>query len=133
MKATLLLIEDSDTDIKLMKQALTQLKFEGEIRPASDPQAAREALQTRPYPDLVLLNWRLEGRELLEEFRQDSELATTPILVLTTQCSPDALALAYSLGANACLHKPVDYETLLLLVKALLDFWFGSATRLPRA
>jgi DNA-binding response OmpR family regulator len=47
----------------------------------------------------------------------------TPIIVLTGLRDPDRIREVCSLGANACLEKPMGYEELANLVDATLSFW----------
>ncbi len=88
----------------------------------------------RPRPDLVLLDLnlpRMDGREVLEAIKSDPELASIPVVVLTTSENEDDVLRSYSLHANAYVTKPVDFERFIEVVRQIDDF-FVSVVRLPR-
>lgn len=66
------------------------------------------AAARRDRPDVVLLDLvlpRLSGMEVLERFREDPNLATVPVIVLTNVESNEAVEQAVALGAKAYLLK----------------------------
>ena len=88
----------------------------------------------RPRPDLVLLDLnlpRMDGREVLEAIKSDPELASIPVVVLTTSEAEDDVLRSYSLHANAYVTKPVDFERFIEVVRQIDEF-FVSVVRLPR-
>ena len=88
----------------------------------------------RPRPDLVLLDLNLpkmDGREVLEAIKSDPDLASIPVVVLTTSETEDDVLRSYSLHANAYVTKPVDFERFIEVVRQIDDF-FVSVVRLPR-
>jgi CheY-like chemotaxis protein len=72
---------------------------------------------------------RLGGTEVLEQLKRDEELRRIPVFVLTTTDSPAELDRCYSLGAAACLVKPVDYGAFSDMVQRLAEFLMSA--RLP--
>lgn len=52
---------------------------------------------------------RLNGYEVLERLKRDEALSRIPVFVLTTTDNPIEIDRCYTLGAAACLVKPVDY------------------------
>lgn len=72
---------------------------------------------------------RLGGTEVLEHLKRDEELRRIPVFVLTTTDNPGELDRCYSLGAAACLVKPVDYGAFGRMVQRLAEFLM--AARLP--
>lgn len=74
------------------------------------------------HPDIVLLDYLLpEGTalDLLPEFRQQAP--SMPIVVLTGHGTIDLAVSAVKLGADQFLLKPVDFESLLLVLQRALD------------
>jgi CheY-like chemotaxis protein len=65
---------------------------------------------------------RLGGMEVLERLKDDDDLARIPVFVLTTTDNPVELDRCYSLGAAACLVKPVDYGAFDEMIQRLAGF-----------
>ena len=77
-----------------------------------------------PVPSLVCLDLTLpreSGFELCEHIRSDPRLRFVPILVMSERSSPEDMAHAENVGANAFLKKPFTREKLLKYVITLLD------------
>jgi DNA-binding response OmpR family regulator len=75
-------------------------------------------------PNLVCLDLTLpreSGFELCEHIRSDPRLRFVPILVMSERSSPEEMAHAEYVGANAFLKKPFTREKLLKYVITLLD------------
>ena len=86
----------------------------------SDPSAS-------PRPGLILLDLnmpRKDGREALKEIKSDPELRQIPIVVMTTSKAEEDVLRTYDLGVNSFITKPVTFEGLVEVVKALGRYWF---------
>ena len=86
-----------------------------------------------PRPDLVLLDLnmpRKDGREVLSEVKQDAELRSIPIVVLTTSDSEQDVIKTYDVQANCFVTKPVDFQQFSKIVKEIKQFWI-SVVKLP--
>jgi CheY-like chemotaxis protein len=73
---------------------------------------------------------RMDGRQVLEAIKSDPELASIPVVVLTTSEAEDDVLRSYSLHANAYVTKPVDFERFIEVVRQIDDF-FVTVVRLP--
>ena len=73
----------------------------------------------------------MDGREVLQAVKSDPELASIPVVVLTTSEAEEDVLGSYSLHANAYVTKPVDFERFIGVVRQIDDF-FVSVVRLPR-
>ncbi|QLK25283.1 response regulator [Natrinema zhouii] len=130
-----LLVEDDDGDVRLLREAFDQLDIETRIRVASDGEQAVTLLtdrgdEQRAVPDLVLLDLdlpRMNGLELLETLAAEPELARLPVLVLTKSTSVADVHASYELAANAYLTKPTTTEGYVKMVNAVAEFWFRRA------
>ena len=67
---------------------------------------------------------RKDGRETLAEIKADKNLASIPIVVLTTSQSEHDIMRAYGLHANCYITKPVDFTQFAHVVRTINDFWF---------
>jgi CheY-like chemotaxis protein len=134
-----LLVEDDPGDVLLIREAFDDNKVHNNLNVVSDGEQALQFLRRQGEhadalrPDLVLLDLNLprkDGREVLAEVKQDPELRTIPIVVLTTSEAEEDVLKSYQLHANAYVTKPVDFERFVSIVRQIDDF-FLSVVRLP--
>jgi len=131
----ILLVEDNDDDVFLMKRALKSAHIANPMQVVEDGQQAIDYLSgigkfadrsLYPMPALVFLDLKLplkSGLEVLKWIREQSELENIVVLVLTSSREPSDLKRAYSLGANSYLVKPPTADQLLDLAKAFKWYW----------
>ena len=84
-----------------------------------------------PRPDLMLLDLnmpKLDGRQVLQQVRQDARLRRLPIVVLTTSKQEEDIVRSYDLGCNSFITKPVDLNAFIRTVKQLGSYWFELVT-----
>lgn len=138
-KARILLVEDDLADVELTMETLQDSKIEIDLDVVNDGVEALSYLkkqgeyQNVKTPDLILLDLnmpRMDGREVLEELKKDSTLATIPVVILTTSSSEEDVLRSYGVGANCYITKPVGLEQFAKVVKSIEDFWF-TVVRLP--
>jgi two-component system, chemotaxis family, response regulator Rcp1 len=136
----ILLVEDSPGDVRLTEEALKEAKVLNHLHVAADGVAAMAFLRREgphavaPRPDLILLDLNLpkkDGREVLQEIKQDSSLRQIPIVILTTSRAEADVTRAYDLHANCYITKPVDFKQFLNVIQSIEDFWL-AVVRLPR-
>jgi CheY-like chemotaxis protein len=134
-----LLVEDDPGDVLLIREAFEFNKVHNNLNVVSDGEQALAYLRREGEyaealrPDLVLLDLNLprkDGREVLAEVKQDPDLRTVPIVVLTTSEAEEDVLKSYQLHANAYVTKPVDFERFVSIVRQIDDF-FVSVVRLP--
>lgn len=116
----LLLVEDDPALAELL-----EFRFKGEgyeVRVTDDGDdalvMAREAL-----PDLVILDWMIEGTsgiEVCRQLRRDKETASVPIIMLTAREAEDDRIRGLDTGADDYLTKPFSPRELLARVAAVL-------------
>jgi two-component system chemotaxis response regulator CheY len=108
---SILAVDDSATIRALLSNAL---RSEGhEVALANDGCQALEHLRGQALaglvPDLMITDInmpRMDGFELIESVRRDERLRAMPILVLTTEDSPEKRQRARSAGASGWIIKP---------------------------
>jgi CheY-like chemotaxis protein len=136
----ILLVEDDPGDVVMTREAFQDYKIRNQLHVVNDGTEAMAFLRQqgefadRPRPDLVLLDLnlpRMDGREVLQAIKSDAELASIPVVVLTTSENEDDVLRSYSLHANAYVTKPVDFESFIAVVRQIDEF-FVSVVRLPR-
>jgi CheY-like chemotaxis protein len=135
-----LLVEDSEADADLVREAMEGGKLIVNLSVVGDGVEAMAYLRRDgryanvSRPDLVLLDLnlpRMSGLEVLREVKADPDLGHIPIVVLTTSAADEDILDSYKLHANACITKPVDFESFISIVTQVTDFWL-SLVVLPK-
>ncbi len=135
----ILLVEDNPGDARLTREALAQSKVRNNLSHARDGEEAMAFLRRQgtfgsaPTPDLVLLDLNLprrDGREVLEDIKNDAALKHIPVVILTSSQAEEDIMRSYRLHANCFITKPVDLEQLTKVVQGIEQFWF-TLVRLP--
>jgi CheY-like chemotaxis protein len=134
---TILAIEDEDDDIALIKRAFKKANIVNPLRFLNDGEQAINYLSgkaefadrtTYPLPSLVLLDLKLPrktGLEILEWRQTQPILRRIPVVVLTSSRQTVDLERAYDLGVNSYLVKPVEFNDLLEMIRALKLYWIA--------
>jgi chemotaxis family two-component system response regulator Rcp1 len=133
----ILLVEDSEDDVRLTKEALKEGKIRNNLNVVYDGAEAMDYLRRKGSvrPDLILLDLNLpkkDGREVLAEIKEDEDLKIIPVAVLTTSESETDVLKTYKLHANCYITKPVDLNQFVKVVKSVEDFWFSIVHLPPR-
>jgi two-component system, chemotaxis family, response regulator Rcp1 len=135
----ILLVEDNPGDVRLTVEALRDAKVANELHVVGNGEEAIDFLRQQgkhvdaPRPDIVLLDLnlpRLDGRDVLSDIKSDPNLATIPIIVLTSSTAEADIQRSYELHANCYISKPVDFPEFLSAVRSLEGFWL-KIVRLP--
>ena len=135
-----LLVEDDPGDVLMTREAFEEFKVRNNLNVVSDGEEAMAYLRREgeyadvARPDLVLLDLnlpRMDGRQVLAAIKGDEELASIPVVVLTTSEAEEDVLRSYRLHANAYVTKPVDFDRFIDIVRRIDDF-FVTVVRLPR-
>jgi CheY-like chemotaxis protein len=135
----LLLVEDSEPDVRLTQEALREAKVKNRLWVVEDGVEALDFLRQQgryvdaPRPDLILLDLNLprkDGRQVLQEIKNDEALRCIPVVILTTSKNEEDVLRAYQLHANCYITKPVDFNRFMEVVRSIEDFWL-TVVRLP--
>ena len=116
----ILLIGSSKLRSTVTLQALTAAGYSVE---QAGTGAAGLELARAHNPNLVLCEWQLSdcnGHYVLQELRNDGQLAITPFILLSTLDDREHLRKTMQLGADDCLAAPFSTEMLLDAIAARL-------------
>lgn len=136
----LLLIDDDESDIYLAKRALKSCKTPLRIQVARHGEEALSLLRREaPYgaarrPDLMFLDLnmpRMNGHEFLAKVKDDNDLKSIPIIVMSMSESDIDMRESYRLQASAYVSKPIELEAFAEVIRSVEDHWFKVA-RLPQ-
>jgi putative two-component system response regulator len=121
--ATILIVDDQDSNLRLLERVLTNAGYSSFVS-TSDPLKAVD-LYIQYKPDLVVLDLhmpQLDGLGVLERLNAHVPAdAYVPVLVLTGDLSPTSKQRALSAGAKDFLGKPFDPLEVVLRIKNLLE------------
>jgi CheY-like chemotaxis protein len=124
-----LLVEDDPDLARLTQHAFDACNDGARLQVCTDGQQALEHLQSdAALPELVLLDLELpevDGFGVLEAIREDSELTSLPVVVLTSSAAAEDRDRCYELGANAYVTKPVDFDDYRSVIETLTGFWLN--------
>lgn len=135
----ILLVEDNPGDVRLCTEAFKDGKVLNNMHVAEDGEVAMAFLRKEgqyadaPTPDVILLDLNLpkkDGREVLEEVKQDERLRRIPVVVITTSDAEQDIIRSYDLHANCFITKPVDFDQFIKIVRSIENFWL-TVVRLP--
>ena len=136
---TILLAEDNEDHVVLIKRAFMQARLLNPVQAVGDGVEAIAYLKGEgkyadrkefPFPRLLLLDLKMpnkDGFEVLEWIREQPELRKLRIVVLTTSDRIFDVKRAYELGASSFLTKPLDLRDFIQLGPAIKGFWVWSS------
>ncbi|MEU5937043.1 response regulator [Micromonospora sp. NPDC047187] len=136
----ILVVDDDPGDVLMIEEALADSDVEKVIDVVSDGEEAMEFLRAEGRheqarrPDVILLDLnmpRMDGRQVLGAVKQDEDLRTIPIVVLTTSNADTDIVGSYTLQANAYVTKPIDLDDFNDVVRRIDEF-FGRVVVLPK-
>jgi CheY-like chemotaxis protein len=131
----ILLIEDNEDDIFLMRRALKEAEISNPLYVVEDGEQAVDYLSGSsqfadrdrfPLPALVFLDLKLpikSGHDVLAWIRQNPDLQSLVVIVLTSSDEQSDVAKCYKLGANSYLVKPPTADKLLDLARSFKWYW----------
>jgi len=132
---TILMADDDADDRVLTKEALEDARLINDLRFVENGEELLEYLRRQgkyappadaPNPGLILLDLnmpRKDGRTVLKEMKEDPELRSIPVVVLTASKADEDIYKSYDLGVNSYIVKPVTFESLVDILQTLEKYW----------
>ena len=136
--SVIVMAEDDLDDRLLVKDALAESHWEADLRFVDNGEEMMDYLShtgkyagasDAPRPALILLDLnmpRKDGREVLREMKNRSDLKRIPVVVLTTSKADTDIDKMYELGANSFISKPIEFESLVKLMRLLAQYWLQT-------
>jgi CheY-like chemotaxis protein len=130
--------DDDADDQLLVRDALRDFNWHGELQFVDNGEALLDYLMQRgtyakpgtaPRPGLILLDLNMpkrDGREALRVIKNDPGLKRIPVVVLTTSKADSDVSGLYDLGANSFISKPVQFDSLVNVMRLLSQYWFKT-------
>jgi CheY-like chemotaxis protein len=134
----MLLVEDSPSDVRLIREAVKSANLRLDIAVASDGVEALDYmykvnLGEAKRPDLIVLDLNLprkSGREVLAELKASPSHRHIPVLIMTSSQAEEDIRECYRLNANCYITKPTSLDHYFEVVHSIEEFWFMTA-KLP--
>jgi len=131
----ILLVEDNTAHAKLMMRSLQQYESVGSILHLNNGESALDYLFRRgdyasvtTSPNLVLLDLRLpkyDGLTVLKTIKEDSQLKSIPVVVLSSSDTKSDMMQAYQRNANSYLIKPIDFAEFSRMLHDVGLYWLS--------
>ena len=133
---TILMADDDPDDRLLTEEAFAESRLANDLHFVKDGQELLDYLHHRgiytdpkdfPTPGIILLDLNMpkkDGRQALAEIKGDPKLRHIPVVIMTTSKIDEDVLESYDLGANSYITKPVTFEGLVEIIKALGKYWF---------
>jgi chemotaxis family two-component system response regulator Rcp1 len=137
----LLIVDDNPADVALFTEALAGSKHHSQLSTVGDGVEAlaflyqREKYVNAVRPDLVILDLNLpkrDGLAVLAAMKAGPELRRIPVVIFSTSELRKDIVRSYEMGANCYVRKPGNLNDFFSAVKAIEEFWFGSAILPPQ-
>jgi CheY-like chemotaxis protein len=142
MRETLVILvaEDNEHDVFLMKRALQKAAISNTIRYVGDGQSLIDYLAgigqyedrvSHPLPHFVLLDIQLPGKtglEALQWMREQPHLNRLPVMIMSSSIEENDIKRAHELGACSYVVKPATAEQLAKELKRFYVFWWPIAS-----
>lgn len=130
----ILYADDDENDAFLVQHAFAKAGITSPLVIVNGGKAAIDYLSSQgatshpssPVPTLVLLDLNMPGTsglEVLKWIRSTPVVSTLAVVMLTSSNQEADICRAYLQGANGYLVKPSKIDELIIMVKAINDFW----------
>src|SRR6516225_6775621 len=132
---TILMADDDADDRQMTREAFEESRLANDLRFVEDGEELMDYLKRRgqyadpdssPRPGLILLDLNMpkkDGRDALREIKTDPHLKHIRVIILTTSKAEEDIFRTYDLSAASYITKPVTFESLVEVVRALGKYW----------
>jgi DNA-binding response OmpR family regulator len=139
--ATVLLIEDEETEARLVQIAFNRIGLRNSMRWVASAEEALSYLSGQgifsdrklyPLPQLILLDLKMpskSGFDVIPKVRKQKSFRDIPIIILSSSSYKPDIERALNLGADEYIVKPLDIRELENHLKDLKHKWLEHAVR----
>ena len=130
-RTDVLIVDDNPSDAELVVASIRKRLPSVSTLVVRDGAQAIATLADRPAseaPRLILLDLKMpkvDGFEVLRQIKLDPRTGSIPVVVMTSSSLPQDVRLAYSLGANSYVVKPITFEQLRETVGRVIEYWLS--------
>lgn len=132
-KVNIFYVDDDADDRLLFEEALSEVNGNFELTSLEDSDELLHILENPPpTPNLIFVDLnmpRKNGYQVLKEIKSNRSFQQLPVLILTTSAEKAVIENARSLGADAFITKPSNFNSLKAILKQCLSLnWGMNAT-----
>ena len=130
-RTDVLVVDDNPSDAELVVASIRDRLPLVSTLVVRDGAQAMATLADRPaseVPRLILLDLKMpkvDGFEVLQQIKSDPRTRSIPVVVMTSSSLAQDVRLAYSLGANSYVVKPITFEELRETVGRVGEYWLS--------
>lgn len=134
-QSLILVVDDREDDIIMLKRAFKKANVLNPIQVTRSGEEAISYLKGEdryenrsefPLPDLILLDLKMpavDGFDVLRWIRSQPQFKALRVVVLTSSDALKDVNLAYQLGANSFLVKPLEFQQFVNITQAIQGYW----------
>jgi len=129
---SLLLVEDSPSDIILFRKAINTCQEQVDLNIFHSASDVNDFLQNhekkfgKRMPDLIVLEMSLNkanGTKILKSIKSNAQTARIPVIILTHSVSRQQMHDAYRMGASGFIQKNIDSARYIESIDTLIKYW----------
>lgn len=136
--SAILIVEDSPSDYESIVRSFSKLGVQNSVFHCDSGDEALDFLYRRnaykdkeaPRPSVILLDLNLpgtDGRDVLKQIKNDPELKSIPVVVLTTSNLDKDIKECYAYGANSYMVKPSNWADFFKMMENFKNYCLGSS------
>jgi len=138
IKPKVLLVEDKESDVRLVKEAFSILNIETDLNAVYDGEEALNYIfkkgkyASAQTPDIVIMDIKMpkkNGREVLKEIRENSSTKDITVFMLTNSDAKEDILDSYEHRANSYMTKPLELSEFVEIIKYINEMWLKKTGR----
>ena len=131
----ILLVEDNPADIRWTVEIFKEYHVPSEIHAVKDGTEALNFFYKKEndnfHLDIIILDLYLpiiNGHKVLKKIKNDKNLNSIPVVILTASNSPEDAKIAYKNHVDCYISKPLDFRGLMKIIQRTGKFRLTAAT-----
>lgn len=120
MRKTVLIIDDFETTLFTLSMTLNACGYD--VLKAGSAEEAQQLLDGKPI-NLIISDYNMPGKnggEFTQDVRQSKDYRSVPVLMLSTETSPEKRQEALQKGVTAWMKKPYQLDDFKKIVNRLI-------------
>lgn len=125
-----LFVEDDPVDVMSLQRAFARCGISNPLYCAANGEEALSLLRSTRgpglRPGLILLDLNMpvmSGLEFLEVQKNDSDLRSIPVVVITSSSQESDRRRSYELGAAGFVTKPMQFDSFVSMIATIDRYW----------